>query len=127
MNRTVSFSYSSGSTTTKTEEFARSITVSVGGSWGAFSASVSATLSQTFTTSVEVRHDTTVAVSEELTGEPNVARVMTFWVLVEQYTITDANGDPYTDANYEIPPVEFTDQGRITALLATDFPLGATS
>jgi hypothetical protein len=127
VTRTVTFSYSSGSTTTNTEEFARSITVSVGGSWDFFSASVSATLSQTFTTSVEVRRDTTVTVSEELSGEAGVARVMTFWVLVERYSITDADGNPYEDDNYQIPPVTFTDEGRITALLATDFPLGGTS
>jgi hypothetical protein len=127
VTRTVTFSYSSGSTTTNTEEFARSITVEVGGSWDFFSASVSATLSQTFTTSVEVRRDTTVTVSEELAGEAGVARVMTFWVLVEQYSITDADGNPYEDANYQIPPVTFTDEGRITALLATDFPMGGAS
>jgi hypothetical protein len=122
VTRTVSFSYSSGSTTTNTEEFARSITVEVGGSYSFFSASVSATLSQTFSTTVEVRRDTTVTVTEELSGEPGVARVMTFWVLVERYSITDADGNPYGDDHYQIPPVDFTDEGRITALLATDFP-----
>lgn len=127
VTRTVTFSYSSGSTTTNTEEFARSITVEVGGSWDFFSASVSATLSQTFTTSVEVRRDTTVSVTEELAGEAGVSRVMTFWVLVEHYSITDADGNPYEDDNYQIPPVTFTDEGRITALLATDFPLGGSS
>ena len=93
----------------------------VGGSWSFFSASVSATLSQTFTTRVEVRADTTVSVTEELTGEPGVARVMTFWVLVDEYTITDAEGNPYSDPNYVVAPLRFRDQGRITALLATDF------
>jgi len=121
VTRTVSFSYSSGSTTENTEEFGRSLTVEVGGSYGFFSAKVSATLSQTFTTRVEVRADTTVEVTEQLAGEPGVARVMTFWVLVDQYSITDANGEPYSDLNYEIAPARFTDQGRITALLATDF------
>jgi hypothetical protein len=121
VTRSVSFSYSSGSTTEDTEEFGRSLTVEVGGSWSFFSASVSATLSQTFTTRVEVRADTTVSVTEELTGEPGVARVMTFWVLVDEYTITDAEGNPYSDPNYVVAPLRFRDQGRITALLATDF------
>lgn len=121
VTRTVSFSYSSGSTTEETEEFGRSLTVEVGGSWSFFSASVSATLSQTFTTRVEVRADTTVSVTEELVGEPGVARVMTFWVLVDEYTITDAEGNPYDDPRYDIAPLRLRDQGRITALLATDF------
>lgn len=121
VTRTVSFSYSSGTTTEETEEFGRSLTVEVGGSWSFFSAKVSGTLSETFSTRVEVRADTTVSVTEELSGEPGVARVMTFWVLVDRYTITDAQGEPYADANYQIPLVQFTDQGRITALLATDF------
>jgi len=123
VTRSVSFSYSSGSTTENTEEFGRSLTVEVGGSWDFFSASVSATLSQTFTTRVEVRSDTTVSVTEELSGEPGVARVMTFWVLVEEYTITDADGNPYDDPNYDIPQLSFRDEGRVTALLATDFEL----
>lgn len=121
VTRTVSFSYSSGTTTEETEEFGRSLTVEVGGSWSFFSAKVSGTLSETFSTRVEVRADTTISVTEELSGEPGVARVMTFWVLVDRYTITDAQGEPYADANYQIPAVQFTDQGRITALLATDF------
>jgi hypothetical protein len=121
VTRAVSFSYSSGTTTEETEEFGRSLTVEVGGSYGFFSAKVSATLSETFSTRVEVRADTTVQVTEELSGEPGVARVMTFWVLVDQYSITDANGEPYSDLNYEIAPTTFIDQGRITALLATDF------
>lgn len=123
VTRSVSFSYSSGSTTENTEEFGRSLTVEVGGSFDFFSASVSATLSQTFTTRVEVRSDTTVSVTEELAGEPGVARVMTFWVLVEEYTITDADGNPYGDPNYDIPQLSFRDEGRVTALLATDFEL----
>ena len=127
VTRAVTFSYSSGSTNSSTQEFGRSITAEAGASFGGFSASVSATLSQTFSTAVEVRADTTVTVSEELSGEAGVARVMTFWVLVEKYSITDADGNPYGDDNYNIPPVTFTDEGRITALLATDFPLGATS
>jgi len=121
VTRSVSFSYSSGSTTENTEEFARSLTVEIGGSWDFFSAKVSGTLSQTFTTRVEVRADTTVSVTEELAGEPGIARVMTFWVLVDEYTITDAEGNPYSDPNYVIAPLQFRDQGRITALLATDF------
>jgi len=121
VTRSVSFSYSSGSTTENTEEFGRSLTVEIGGSWDFFSAKVSGTLSQTFTTRVEVRADTTVSVTEELAGEPGIARVMTFWVLVDEYTITDAEGNPYSDPNYVIAPLQFRDQGRITALLATDF------
>lgn len=123
VTRTVSFTYSSGSTTTNTQEFARSITAEAGLSYGAFSASVSATLSQTFTTSVEVRRDTTVSVTEELSGEAGVARVMTFWVLMQRYTITDADGNPYEDDNYRIPTYQLSDPGEITALVATDFPL----
>jgi len=123
VTRSVSFSYSSGSTTENTEEFGRSLTVEVGGSFDFFSASVSATLSQTFTTRYEVRSDTTVSVTEELSGEPGVARVMTFWVLVEEFTITDSEGNAYSDPNYDIPQLSFRDEGRVTALLATDFEL----
>ena len=46
---------------------------------------------------------------------------LTFWVLVDEYTITDAEGNPYSDPNYVVAPLRFRDQGRITALLATDF------
>ena len=43
--------------------------------------------------------------------------------LTERYTFTDANGDPFTDASYELVLETLYRRGVATALQATEFPL----
>ena len=57
----LSVSYTNGTSTTETESFGRSITATSGVDFGALSASVSVTLSQTFESSVTINSESTIA------------------------------------------------------------------
>lgn len=120
----LSTTYSSGTSRTETEEFGRSVTATAGLSYGPLSASVSGTLSQSYSTTVEVREETSETFTRTVRGTPGKQTRFMVWALTERYTFTDANGDPFTDPNYELVLDEILYRhGVATALQATEFPL----
>ena len=110
-----------GSSTTETEEFGRSVTASSGLNFGALSLGVEVTLSQTFSTAVTVSEETSDTFSQTVTGEDGKIVHYQVWQLVEYYTITDADGAPFTDPNYTFVLSEFTIRNGALALVATKF------
>jgi hypothetical protein len=117
----ISTTYTSGSSTTETEEFGRSVTASAGLSLGALSLGVSVTLSETFSTSVTVSEETSETFTKTVFGEDGKTVHFQVWELVEYYTITDADGKPFTDPNYTVELSDFHIRGVGVALVATKF------
>ena len=117
----ISTTYTSGSSTTETEEFGRSVTASAGLSLGALSLGISVMLSETFSTAVTVSEETSETFTKTVFGEDGKTVHFQVWELVEYYTITDANGVPFTDPNYNFELSDFHIRGVGVALVATKF------
>lgn len=119
----ISTSYQSGSERTRTEEFGRSVTAEAGLSFGPLSASVSATLSETFSSSVTVSESTTETFTKTVTGKEGAIVQFMVWELVENYSFVDADGMPLTDENFQLNLATLQRRGSAIALQSTEFPL----
>ena len=117
----VSSTYTSGSSVTETEEFGRSVTASAGLDLGALTLGVQATLSESFSTTVEVSEETSETFTKTVWGEEGKVKHFQVWELVEVYTITDAEGRPFTDPNYEFVTSRITLHGVAVSLVSTSF------
>jgi hypothetical protein len=119
----VSASYESGSEQSRTEEFGRSITATLGVSYGILSASVSATLSETFSSSVTVSQSQTETFTKTVTGKDDTVIQFMVWELVEEYSFCDAMGEPIASELFEIQTGSMERRGVAIALKSTEFPL----
>ena len=81
------------------------------------------TLSQTFSTSVELSEDRSESFSRTVRGSPGKQTRFMVWILTERYTFTDEDGNSFTDPAYEFAPDDLFRRGVATALQAADFPL----
>ncbi len=117
----LSVSYTSGTSTTETESFGRSVTTSAGLDFGALSASVEVTISQSFSTSVTISEEMTVEETYKVFGEDGKYVQFQVWEGVEIFTITDAEGNPYADPYYVFEPDILYIHGNGPALVATKF------
>lgn len=111
----------SGSSKTETESFGRSISASVGASYGLLSASVEATLSESFSTSVTVYEERSETFEKRVRGKTGKTVQFMVWELVERYSFTDQDGEPFTDDLYEFDLPVLVRHGVATALQATEF------
>ena len=107
---TVSSSYTAGCSETETKSFAWSLGASVGLDYKGVKAEVEGSITKTFGTAFTVMEQTTQTLSKTLQGEANKRTCFVLWVLVEQYTFVDKNGNAFTDPNYEFDP-GFYDEG----------------
>jgi hypothetical protein len=119
----ISTTYTTGTSTTETESFGNTISVSGGVEIGALSASVSETLSETYSTSVTITESTSDTFERSVRGVEGKTTRFMIWSLVERYSFTDADGAPISDASYELVPDELYRHGVATALQAVEFPL----
>ena len=117
----LSVSYTSGTSTTETETFGRSVTTSGGLDFGFLKASVEVTISQSFSTSVTLSEETTIEETYKVFGEDGKYVQFQVWEGVEIFTITDAEGNPYTDPSYVFEPDILYIHGHGPALVATKF------
>lgn len=117
----LSVSYTSGTSTTETESFGRSVTASAGLDFGALTASVEVTISQSFSTSVTISEEMTVEETYKVFGEDGKYVQFQVWEGVEIFTITDTEGNPYTDPYYVFEPDILYVHGNGPALVATKF------
>ncbi len=117
----LSVSYTGGTSTTETETFGRSVTTSAGLGFGALKAGVEVTISQSFSTSVTLYDEMTVEETYKVFGEDGKYVQFQVWEGVEIFTITDAEGNPYTDSNYVFEPIVLFIHGNGPALVATKF------
>jgi hypothetical protein len=113
--------YSSGVSRTETEEFGRSVTGETGLDLGALSAKVSGTLTETFTTSVEVWESKSEEFGKSVSGKAGKWVQFMVWELVEVYTFCDRNGDPWDDPNYHIAATSLERHGAGVLLQVTEF------
>lgn len=54
----------------------------------------------TFGTTNTISTEESVAVSQKVSGRPGKIVVLMLWELVERYTVTDVEGNPFTDPNF---------------------------
>lgn len=118
----ITTSYTQGVSTTETETFGRTITGGAGLDLGALRASTSETLSTTFSTSIEITEETTVSVTQTARGEEGKKVQFSVWELVEVYSLTDANGNPFTVDGWTFADDELERGGVSTWMEATVFP-----
>jgi hypothetical protein len=119
----VSTSYASGSERSQTEEFGRSLTAEVSAGYGVLSASVSGTLSETFSSSVTVNETTTETFTKSVTGKPGKIVQFMVWEMVENYSFCDADGNALESENFVIAAETMTRRGTAIALQSTEFDL----
>jgi hypothetical protein len=117
----ITTTYTSGSSTTETEEFGRTVTASAGLDFGKLSLGVEVSISRTFSTSVTVSSESSESFTKTVFGEDGKIVQFQVWELVERYTITDPAGEPFTDPAFAFEPVEFHIRGVAVALDATKF------
>ncbi|HPF70105.1 MAG TPA: hypothetical protein PLQ13_05485 [Candidatus Krumholzibacteria bacterium] len=90
-----STTYTTGVSETESYEFFWSLTTSVSGGYGPVSASVSASVGETFGTSVTVSEQTSVTVTEDITAPAGKTIMASRWQLMERYTVCTADGAPF--------------------------------
>ncbi|HMB69206.1 MAG TPA: hypothetical protein VKU85_07830 [bacterium] len=120
---TFTTSQTSGVSLTESETFAETVSVTGGLSGKGITASIEYTVTRSFTTSTTVWEETTEEVSRTVRGEAGKQTVFMLWGLEEMYSITDANGDPFTDPNYQFDLKPAVFRGTRFALDATTFDL----
>lgn len=119
----VTTTFRQGTETTQTEEFGRSLTLEVGLGYGPLSASVSGTLSETFSSSVSVSQEKEESFAKTVTGKEGKIIQFMVWELVETYSFSDADGNELTSENYVLAPESVTLRGTSIALQSTEFDL----
>lgn len=117
----ISSKYTQGVSDTQTQEFGQSLTAEVGLGIGPMRASVSGTLSRTFSTAVEVTKSEEQTFTKTVWGEPGKQIQFMVWELVEVYTLCDENGEEYTDPNYKLSMTPLERRGAALKLQATQF------
>ena len=118
----ISTTYTRGVERTDTESFGRSVTGEVSASYGVVSASVSATLSEEFTTSVTVSESQSETFTQTVYGEDGKTIQFMVWELVEVYSISDADGESFQPEGWTFTTETLTRAGAALALDATSFP-----
>lgn len=119
----ISTTYSRGVERSQTETFGRSITGEVSASYGVVSASVSATLSEEFSSSVSISESRSETFTQTVRGEEGKTIQFMVWELVEVYSFTDAAGAPFTAEGWTFAADELVRTGAALALDATSFPV----
>lgn len=117
----VTTSYTAGVSKTASQSFGASITATVGAQIGPINASLSATLSSTFDTSVTISEESTQSFSKAVFGEDGKTIQFMVWELVEVFSLTDENGDPYTIEGWALDNPTLERAGAALALDATTF------
>ena len=117
----ISTSYTRGVERTETETFGRSITGEVSASYGVVSASVSATLSEEFSSSVSISESRTETFTQTVRGEEGKTIQFMVWELVEIYSFTDSDGEPFEAEGWAFAPDTLVRAGAAMALDATTF------
>jgi hypothetical protein len=118
----VTTSYTAGVSRTDSQTFGASITAEVGLAIGALNASVSTTLSQEFSTSVTVNEESTESFSKSVRGQEGKIVQFMVWELVEVYSISDAEGNPYEPDGFVFSDDRMVRRGAALSLDATVFP-----
>jgi hypothetical protein len=116
-------SQTSGVSLTESETFAETVSVTGGLTGSAITASIEYTVTHSFTTATTVWEETTEEVERTVRGEAGKQTVFMLWGLEDTFSITDANGDPFTDPNYELDLEPAVFRGTRFALDATTFDL----
>ena len=126
--------WGTSTTNTHSTEFSKTIGIetTVGGSWGPFSASVTASYEQT-TTTTEI-HSVTFSTEEteertyEVVAPESGTRVYVLWQLVDEFSLVDVDTIPISESptmvQVEISPIariQFPSKG-VTVMQTTDFP-----
>lgn len=117
----ISSKYMQGVTDTQTQEFGESITAQAGLGIGPLRASVSGTLSRTFSTAVEITKSEEQTFTKTVWGEPGKQIQFMVWELVEVYTLCDENGEDLDDPNYQFSMTPLERRGAALKLQATQF------
>jgi hypothetical protein len=97
---TLTSTYTSGCAQTQTESFGYSLGATVGAEYKGIKAEVEGSISHTFGSSFTVTEQTEESVSRTLQGEAGKRTCFVMWVLIEQYSWVDGDGNPYSDPNY---------------------------
>jgi len=118
----ISTSYTVGVERTETESFGRSVTGEVSANLGVLSASVSATLSENFESSVSITEATTTTFTKSVRGEEGKTVQFMVWELVEVYSFSDPAGDLFEAEGWTFAADTLTRAGAAMALDATSFP-----
>jgi hypothetical protein len=119
----ISSTYTQGVTNTQTQEFGEALTAEAGLAIGPLQASVSGTLSRTFSNAVEVSTSQEQTFTKTVWGEPGKQIQFMVWELVEVYTLCDENGEAFTDPNYKMQLSPLERRGAALKLQATQFDL----
>lgn len=92
--------YTTGCENTQTESFAYTLGGSVGGTLEVLSATIEASMTKTFETSVTVSNQQQTSVTKILKGDAGKITCHVMWVLIERYTFVDDEGNRFGDPNY---------------------------
>jgi hypothetical protein len=120
---TLESTFTAGTSTTETEEFGRSLTLGATVGYGPLSASVSGTLSESYSVSVKISQESSETFKRTVHGANGKQTRFMVWILMERYTFTDSVGEPLIHPSYEFTPHELHRSGAATALQATEFPM----
>ncbi len=126
----VTTTYRSGSDSTATNSFAKTLKVGAEGTFDWLKLSVEATIQKTFSTSVTISASEERSYQKHLVGDAGTITCHTLWSLVDQYRWANASKNLYTDPSYKFVfggpdprgrTVEFEIRGQQLYLMKTVF------
>ncbi|HEX6791576.1 MAG TPA: hypothetical protein VF247_09730 [Candidatus Krumholzibacteria bacterium] len=107
----LSSTYTTGCSRTETESFAYSLGATVGAEYKGIKAEVEGSITRTFGSSFTVMEQEERSISKTLQGEAGKRTCFVMWVLVEQYSFVDKDGNPFVDPNYVLDPGFYDEAG----------------
>lgn len=114
----------SGIDVEKSRSFSETVTGSAGLDADGVSASIQDAVTRSFSTTTSISQSTSTTTTHTVTGVDGKETVFMLWELDETYTITDENGDPFTDPSFTFGPTDpVVVRGVTFALDATTFDL----
>jgi hypothetical protein len=99
-SKSVAYTRTTGTARTSSYDFAEATDVTAQLTPFDVGLSVSHTITETFSESVEVSEEESEEVTHTVTGLTGKTVIFSVWESVEQYSFTDAEGNPYIDPNY---------------------------
>lgn len=99
-SKSVAYTRTTGTSRTSSYDFAEATDVTAQLTPFDVGLSLSNTITETFSESVEVTEEESEEVTHTVTGLAGKTVIFSVWESVEQYSFTDAEGNPYTDPNY---------------------------
>jgi hypothetical protein len=117
---TLSLTVTVGVAISEATSFAETTTASMGVDFEGLSVALEESITESYEVTIQVTAESSTTISQTVRGKSNVTRQFMIWQLLDTFTVTDEDGVPLTDPNFDFDPVVLEVRGA-RALKVTEF------